>query len=465
MTRLSVKARMAPVIAMALSATIAGVGTVAQAASHNYVLQHRESAATKIDPVTGLPAYHKHVTLTFWSWVPNDATRVKIFEKYYPTIKVKLEDVGAGTPEYQKFSTAIQSGSGAPDVVMLEYDMMPEFIHLGGLRPITNIVKPFVSGYPKWVMNQVTYKGQIYSVPEDTGPLGLFYQNSIFHREHIAIPKTWAQYRADALAFKKHNKGKYWSYFATNDGQWQLGLVWDAGINPFQRTGHGWKIDINSPAVVHLFEYWGSLIKAGTVLPVSDGSPGFQKQLNQGTFATIVGSAWYPSEFLVPYDHNLKLQDWHAAFTPEWKPGQTVDGNWGGSSDAVTKQSRHPLAASIFATFINTSKFEQPHNVTPAAEGGGGLFPAYKGGFAVSAFKAPNPALGNQPAFKDVFSKEATHIDSRWQWNPWATYTFDELQSQLTKAADGQESYRQALNTTENAIVTYAESQGFNVQR
>lgn len=423
------------------------------------------STGLKTDPKTGLPIYKKNVSLTFWSWVPNDAARVKIFEKYYPNIKVNLKDVGAGTPEYQKFSTAVQSGSGAPDVVMLEYDMMPQFIQSGGLAPITSVVKPYESKFPKWVMNEVSFNNKVYAVPEDTGPLGLYYQKSIFDANNMQIPKTWAQYKTEALSFHKHHPNQYYSWFATNDGQWELGLLWAAGVDPFQPTsGGGWKVSLNSPQSLKVFQYWGDLIKSGAVEALSDGSPGYQKELNEGKFATVVGSAWYPSEALVPYDKHLKQHDWHAAMMPQWQEGQTVDGDWGGSADAVTKQSKHPTAAAIFSWFINASKYEQEHNVQPAASGGGGLFPAYEGGFKTKAFNAPNPALGGQRANKDIFAKESTNVDPNWQWNPWASYTFQELTAEVTKAAAGKETWKQALDTAQKKIVSYAQSQGYNVK-
>ncbi|BDZ51854.1 hypothetical protein GCM10025867_40950 [Frondihabitans sucicola] len=35
-------------------------------------------------------------TLTFWSWVPDIKNEVALFEKKYPKVKVKLENVGQG---------------------------------------------------------------------------------------------------------------------------------------------------------------------------------------------------------------------------------------------------------------------------------------------------------------------------------------------------------------------------------
>lgn len=447
---------------LTVSLIAANYGSVANAKTDNMPTPEK---SMKINPKTGLPAYTGKATITFWSWVPNDATRVKIFEKYYPNIKVKLEDVGAGGPEYTKLSTAIQAKSGAPDVVMLEYDMMPQYIESGGLLDITQYVNPVKNTFPKWVMNQVSMDGKIYAVPEDTGPLGLFYQKSIFDKEHIAVPTTWSQFASEATAFHKKNPGKAYSYFSTNDGQWQLGLLWAAGIEPFQETSSGgWKIDLDSPQAIKVFQFWGNLIKSGAIEAVEPGTPSWEKEMNEGKFATVVGSAWYPSEDIVPWDKNATKHDWHAALIPQWKAGQTVDGDWGGSADAVTTQSKYPEAAAIFADFINTSKYEQSHNVQPAGTGGGGLFPADKNGYNVPSFSSPDPSLGGQRANKDIFEKESSRVDPNWQWTPWTSYVFQELQSEVAKAAAGKESWTQALTNAQNQIVSYAKSQGYDVQ-
>jgi hypothetical protein len=46
-------------------------------------------------------------TITDWSWVPNGQMGVAGFEKLYPNIHIDLTDVGAGSNEYTKLSTAI----------------------------------------------------------------------------------------------------------------------------------------------------------------------------------------------------------------------------------------------------------------------------------------------------------------------------------------------------------------------
>ena len=55
--------------------------------------------------------------LTFWTWVPDIQNQVDLFEAEYPAIDVEVVNVGQGAPHYQKLRTALESGTGAPDVV------------------------------------------------------------------------------------------------------------------------------------------------------------------------------------------------------------------------------------------------------------------------------------------------------------------------------------------------------------
>ncbi|SIS74892.1 ABC transporter substrate-binding protein [Alicyclobacillus vulcanalis] len=448
--------------AMAIVAT--GCGT-SSGNSSSQSAPSTGAGAASLKTVDGLPLpqYTGKATLTWWAWVPNAQKEVDIFEKYYPNIKVHLVDAGAGTTEYQKFSTVIQAGSGVPDVVMLEFDVMPEYIATGALQDISPWVSQLKNRFTPWTWNQVSVGSRVYGIPEDTGPIGLFYQSSLFNKYHLKVPTTWNQFAQEALEFHKLDPSQYFSYFSNNDGQWMFGLLWQAGCIPFQGSGNNWKVDIDSPKAVQVFSLWQKLIKEGAVQSIAAGSPEWQKNINAGLYATAIGSAWYDSEILVPYDHNLATHKWRAAFIPEWTPGDTMDGDWGGSVQAVTKASKYPEAAAIFAAFVNAAPAELAHDVAPAKDGGGGLFPAATAGFDIPSFKQPNPALDNQPANVDIFEKESPRVNTKFQWSPWSSYVFNELQTEIGKAFAGKETVQQALANVQQAVVSYARSQGYNV--
>ena len=72
-------------------------------------------------------AMNTATTLTFWTWVPDIKDEVALFEKKYPKITVKVENVGQGLPHYQKLRTALKSGNGAPDVAQMEFQYLSSF--------------------------------------------------------------------------------------------------------------------------------------------------------------------------------------------------------------------------------------------------------------------------------------------------------------------------------------------------
>ena len=60
-----------------------------------------------------------------------------MFEKEYPAIHVKVENVGQGLDHYSKVRTASKAGSGGPDVVQLEYQFISSFAQTGDLLDLT----------------------------------------------------------------------------------------------------------------------------------------------------------------------------------------------------------------------------------------------------------------------------------------------------------------------------------------
>ena len=65
--------------------------------------------------------------ITYWSWTPSAEAQVAAFEEAYPKVDVELVNAGTNKDEYTKLENAIKAGSGAPDVVQIEYYAMPQF--------------------------------------------------------------------------------------------------------------------------------------------------------------------------------------------------------------------------------------------------------------------------------------------------------------------------------------------------
>lgn len=418
------------------------------------------SAAPK--PIKILKHYNKHVTITWWSWTANPKHVIAAFEKAYPTIKVVHTDVGAGATEFTKLSTDIEAKKGAPDVVQIEYEYLPQFIATGGLVNISPYVHSYKKDFPTWVWNQVSQQGKVYAMPEDIGPLALLYRPKLFKKYGLATPTTWSIYAKDAIKYHKENPTKYMTFFPSTSSTWYLGLLWQAGARPFVKTKNGWKVDFTTPLIEKVTNYWGSLIREGAVQYTPAFTPSWESEEGHGNYASIIAAAWYPTYDLAPYI-KAGSQHWTGRKIPQWVPGKFEDANWGGSANAVTVQSPHPQASALFAAWINTSKAGIALDATPIPEGGRGLYPADKNAPEAPAFNLPLAVLGNQKVNPEVFKPAAAHVNPNFEWSPWTAYIHNELSVDFAKAASGSISWDSALKTLQKQVISFGQSQGYKV--
>ncbi|WP_327046036.1 extracellular solute-binding protein [Microbispora sp. NBC_01189] len=124
-------------------------------------------------------------TVTWWD--TSDATNegpvfrelVKDFEAKYPKIKVEYVNLPFADAR-DKFKTAAQSGSGAPDVLRTDVGWVAEFASLGYLAPLDGT--PAVDNPDEFLPVPAAsgeYDGKTYGVPQVTDTLGLLYNKEL----------------------------------------------------------------------------------------------------------------------------------------------------------------------------------------------------------------------------------------------------------------------------------------------
>ncbi|WP_457818959.1 extracellular solute-binding protein, partial [Staphylococcus aureus] len=83
--------------------------------------------------------------------------------------------------EYTKLQNAIKAGSGAPDVVQIEYYAFPQFALSDSLLDLAPYgFGDLESAYSAGPWSSVDFDGKIYGLPQDSGPMALFYNKSVF---------------------------------------------------------------------------------------------------------------------------------------------------------------------------------------------------------------------------------------------------------------------------------------------
>ena len=408
------------------------------------------------------PESSKPASITVWTWIANADKLVPLFQKAFPSIKVDLKSVGQGQPEYTKLATAIQAGSGAPDVVQVEFQALPQFVETSGLLDIAQYVGDTKPLFPEWTWNQVFLNGKLYAIPQDAGPEGLIYRKDLFDKYNIALPKTWAEFERAGALLHQADATKYITFIALNDQGEINGLLWQGGVFPFKNTPNGWKINFTSEAAKKVMNYWLGLVKKGYVQVANAWTPEWSHNLGQGAYAAVIGAAWSPTYEIEPYMEKGTTQQWRVAEMPQWNMGDKVDSNWGGSTDAVTTQTKYPEASALFAAWINTHKDAVAILSTDIGRGGSGLFTAHVSSGKLPSFAGPNAFLGGQIA-NAVFTGMMPWVDKSFEWSPWTSFVYNEMQVQFTNLFSGKITTDQALQNLQDKVEGFARAQGFQV--
>src|SRR3954447_20974986 len=235
--------------------------------------------------------------LTFWTWVPDIAQEVALFEKKYPAIKVKVVNAGQGAPHYTKLRTALQAGTGAPDVAQVEFSYIPTFTLTDSLLDLRAYgASALKDKFVDWTWQQVSgSKGEVWAIPQDTGPMGMLYRQDIFDKYGITPPKTWDEFAQAARKLHAADPKVYLTNLASNQNGVWMGLLWQAGAKPFTNTGpESVTVNVNDQTSKKLGTYWNGLIKEGAVSTDPDFTDAWYQALNRGKYATWLTAAWGP---------------------------------------------------------------------------------------------------------------------------------------------------------------------------
>ncbi|GAB2762481.1 ABC transporter substrate-binding protein [Streptomyces bullii] len=398
--------------------------------------------------------------LTFWTWVPNIADEIALFEKKYPAIKVKVVNAGQGVAHYTKLRTALKAGRGAPDLAQIEYQAVPTFTitdSLLDLRPYgaSELQDQFVD----WTWAQVSGPdGQVWAIPQDTGPMGMLYRKDIFDQHGIQVPQTWDEFAEAARKLHEADPGVYLTNLAANEPAAWHGLLWQAGAKPYATSGKSdLSVSVDDAVSKKLADYWGGLAKEGVISTDPDFTDGWYAGFNKGKYATWLTAAWGPS--FLSGSSKATAGKWRAAPLPQWDAAKPASGNWGGSTTAVIRSTKNPIAAAMFAQFLNGDPESAKMFATKQF-----FFPATK------ALLADPDVTGNAPAFyggqkvNQLFADISDTVSTSFQWPPFLDQVATDWTETVGKSLADKSDTVAALGKWQSRITTYAKNQGFTVK-
>ncbi|MGI9822701.1 ABC transporter substrate-binding protein [Agromyces sp. Marseille-Q5079] len=441
------------------SKLIAVGGTVAVAAAALTGCSAGDSSATEC---TNKIVNADATQVSVWAWYPAFEEVVDLFNENHDDVQICWTNAGQGNDEYTKFSTALEAGSGAPDVIMLESEVLSSFSIRDGLVDLTEFGANDVKGdYTEGAWKDVSSGDAVYAIPVDGGPMGMLYRQDILDQYGIAAPTTWDEFAAAAQALKDAGAPGVLADFPTNGRAYNQALFAQAGSVPFEYdnanpTEIG--IDVNDEGSKKVNAFWNDLVEKGLVATDDAFTADYNTKLVDGSYAIYVAAAWGPG-----YLGGLSDADsdavWRAAPVPQWDAANPVQINWGGSTFAVTSQAKDKEAAAVVAKEVFGTEEAWKIGIEEAA-----LFPLWKPILESDYFRdLEYPFFGGQQINKDVFLEAAAGYTG-FTFSPFQNYAYDQLTEELYAMVQGEKGSDQALDDLQASLEAYAGEQGFTLK-
>ncbi|MCG5212618.1 ABC transporter substrate-binding protein [Streptosporangium sp. KLBMP 9127] len=393
------------------------------------------------------------VTLTYWTWVPNMDKIVKVWNAANPDITVTVSKQAGGDDAAAKFLTAAKAGN-PPDLVQAEYQMLPSFVAADAVADLTAETAQAKAEFGEGIWGLVTLgTDAVYALPQDSGPMMLYYRRDLFDKFGIEVPKTWQEYGEAARTVHKKDPEVFLGTFSSKDPGSFTGLAQQAGAQWWSISGESWKVAINDAATTKVADFWGGLVKEGVI----DGQPYFtpewNKALNDGKLLTWPSAVWGPG--VLSSNAPKAKGKWAIAPLPQWSAGENSSGFWGGSSTAVAEKSPNRAAAAKFATWLNTD----PEALELLVKEGAVYPAATKGGALLT--EAPD-YFSSQPDFwQQVAAISATARG--FTFGPNVNVTYNAFKDGFDQAVQDKAGFAAAVGKMQEATLADMRKSGFQI--
>lgn len=234
--------------------------------------------------------------LTWWDTsdptneAPTYEALIEKFNEEYPNVTINYESVPFGEAQ-NKFKTAAEAGSGAPDIMRAEVAWVPEFAAAGHLYALDGTALLDDNNFLETPLSSNVYDGSTYGVPQVTDTLGLMYNKELFEKAGITeAPTTWEEVGEAAQQLKE--KAKVDGLYINNGGYFLLPFIYGEGGDLLDTEAE--TIEVNSPESVAGIKTAQDMVTSGAaVKPDANDSYGTMMTLfKEGKVGMIINGPW-----------------------------------------------------------------------------------------------------------------------------------------------------------------------------
>lgn len=398
------------------------------------------------------------VTVEYWHRLPSVEGQKTVddlvaeFNSSQDRIEVKATTLqGSASDSYPKISAAVDAGNPVC-LAQIGVDRVPDLLSTGKLLDVTEEAAQYKDNYLEYAWGRSTFGGQTYGIPQDTGPIVLYYRTDLFKEYGIDVPTTWEEYAAAAKVVREKNPDAYLQAFFPDESMWFMALSQAAGAQWWGIEGDAWKVSVDSPETQKVASFWQDLMDKDLVTNIPRWDPNFDKGINEGTLVASIGASWEAP--LIAGSAPDSAGNWGVAQVPAWDAADPLVGEDGGSIVGVLANCAHPAEALEFTNWLNTNT----DGLMPL-----GLFPAVPA--PAEGFETPEGLkefFGGQDIYNE-FNTANINVNVNWSFSPTTGIAMTALQDGTGKLTQGGDKLPELLPTVQKASVDSLKSAGINV--
>ncbi|PYE54623.1 ABC transporter substrate-binding protein [Deinococcus yavapaiensis] len=371
------------------------------------------------------------------------------FQKKFPNIDVKLV-VLQYADHHNALTTALATGSGANDVVAVDFGYVARFAEGGGLEDLAKAPYnglSYKSRFVSYTFPQATFSGKLVAMPTDIGPGTMYYRSDFLAKAGLKpgdLNKSWDAYIENGKKIVAANPGSFLIPDATEVSEIYIRTNIPAGQGLYFDASNKVLVSADNPRFMNACTL-AKRVRDAKLDARAGGafSPEWTTAFQKGNLATEFSGAWLTGH----------MQNWLAKdFSGKWNVQQLPSGafaSWGGSFYAIPTQSKNKAEAWELIKYLTTDKDQQILAFKTT-----GAFPALRAAQDAPLFNEGVAYLSNQKA-RTLWRTAANRI------KPLDVNRLDPIASeiwltQLGSVLDGSKTCQQALTEANTLIARRA---------
>ena len=297
----------------------------------------------------------------FWTFNPLHVEfyeeMAKLWNAKYPDRPIELVPTSLGYDDmHNKLLIALQSGTGAPDIVDIEIGKYANYL-MGDIQlvPLNRVVEPELGNIVKSRVDIYSKDGKYYGICFHVGASVTYYNKDILAAAGVdpASIVTWDDYAAAGKTVLEKT-GVPMTTVEANDpwSFWQM--LTEQGSDLLTPDG---KPNVNTPEMAKALQFYQDMIKAGTAIVAPGGGHHAEEYygfMNGGGAASVTMPFWYLDRF-TNYMPDLKGKILVMP-NPVFEAGQPRSVGLGGTGTSITKQCKNQDLAMDFLGFAKLSE-------------------------------------------------------------------------------------------------------------